>query len=621
MWSDNDTAFDLLGFQVHSDLIRNVVTRKTMLPVTVGLFGDWGSGKSSVMRMLQSDLEKQKNIACVSFNGWQFEGYDDAKTALIQSILEELKRNRHFGEKIKDKVESLIRRVNWFRIFSVGYQTFAAPIIASYLTAASGVPVPTTPDMKALSELSLADIIDKNPANTVIQNVREFQEEFCKLIEETGLEALVILIDDLDRCSPERLIDSLEAIKLFLAVPRVGFVIGADARLVRYAIAARYSNIDGDDELNSAKKTDLVTDYVEKLIQIPYYLPRLAPNEIETYINLLFCQLTLDDEDFQDVVSACKDTRREKRSGVFGYSDITLALKSRQKKPSSEMETRIALSQMISPSLADILKGNPRQTKRLLNALLLRQQLAEVAGIQVEWSVLVKLMVLEYVRPTLFSELHHMQARQQGVPKELATMEVAAGSSKKISKDNFPNTYWQDETVLNWLRMQPPLAQVDLRDYFWLTRDRISGLLAGVSLISPIVRTILADMVGRDGVAAIVAFKDQVRGLQPEEQNTLFQELGNLLKRTPNNNYLFGNWVELGTEFPEAAILLVATLDQFTATSISSDIPIAPMKLVLLYQRVPQVQSAINQLFTKWKSNARLKSFVEDALQSLSGST
>ena len=60
MWSDNETAEDLLGFRLHSDLVREIVTDPALLPVTVGLFGDWGSGKSSVMRMLARIWSKSR---------------------------------------------------------------------------------------------------------------------------------------------------------------------------------------------------------------------------------------------------------------------------------------------------------------------------------------------------------------------------------------------------------------------------------------------------------------------------------------------------------------------------------------------------------------------------------
>jgi len=77
MWSDNETDKDLLGFKVHANLIKGVIANERILPVSVGIFGDWGSGKSSIMKMLEQELnsEGQEDTACIYFNGWAFEGY------------------------------------------------------------------------------------------------------------------------------------------------------------------------------------------------------------------------------------------------------------------------------------------------------------------------------------------------------------------------------------------------------------------------------------------------------------------------------------------------------------------------------------------------------------------
>jgi predicted KAP-like P-loop ATPase len=92
VWADNETDVDLLGFTVHKDLVRQLVTSPNLLPVTVGVFGDWGGGKSSILKMLRHDLEGDdyKDVACLYFSGWMFEGYDDAKAALITSVLLQL---------------------------------------------------------------------------------------------------------------------------------------------------------------------------------------------------------------------------------------------------------------------------------------------------------------------------------------------------------------------------------------------------------------------------------------------------------------------------------------------------------------------------------------------------
>ena len=60
MWPDNETDTDLLGFEVHANLLRAVVTDALMLPVSIGVFGDWGGGKTSIMKMLEKSLDPER---------------------------------------------------------------------------------------------------------------------------------------------------------------------------------------------------------------------------------------------------------------------------------------------------------------------------------------------------------------------------------------------------------------------------------------------------------------------------------------------------------------------------------------------------------------------------------
>jgi predicted KAP-like P-loop ATPase len=137
VWQDNETDIDLLGFQVHADLIRSVVTDPAILPVTVGVFGDWGGGKSSIMKMLQKDLSdetKYPKVACLYFNGWTFEGYEDAKSALLTSILIQLGEHKRFGPKAKDWVVKLLKRVKRMEAGKLAIKHFGVPIAAALAT-------------------------------------------------------------------------------------------------------------------------------------------------------------------------------------------------------------------------------------------------------------------------------------------------------------------------------------------------------------------------------------------------------------------------------------------------------------------------------------------------------
>ena len=223
MWSDNDTIEDLIGFRVHAELIRDVVGDDSVLPVTIGVFGDWGSGKTSIMKMLQSDLAKNEQVAVVYFDAWLFEGYDDAKSALISSILKQLMGNKRFPAELKDKAIKLIKRVNWMRLMKMGWDNVALPAVLAYATGgATAVPAVVT-GIKAVFgkaednplNSENAEKLLREPEEDEITEVKDFRDKFGELLRDSQFKSLVVMIDDLDRCSPDRIVENLEAIVYF----------------------------------------------------------------------------------------------------------------------------------------------------------------------------------------------------------------------------------------------------------------------------------------------------------------------------------------------------------------------------------------------------------------------
>src|SRR5690554_2689452 len=114
MWSDNETEIDLLDYRHLVGVILSIVKNAHLHPTTIGVYGHWGSGKSCLLKMAQKALEGGvRDVLCVNFNGWLFEGYDDAKTALMDTLLEEISAKRKLTEKAQDTVATLAKRVNW----------------------------------------------------------------------------------------------------------------------------------------------------------------------------------------------------------------------------------------------------------------------------------------------------------------------------------------------------------------------------------------------------------------------------------------------------------------------------------------------------------------------------
>ncbi|TWU08380.1 KAP family P-loop NTPase fold protein [Stieleria varia] len=530
MWTDNETSLDLLGFRVHADLIRSVVTDQSLLPVTLGVFADWGGGKTSLMKMLEQSFdpdawdkgseehERCERTACLYFNGWLFEGYDDAKSAILSSVLIALGEHKRFGPKMRDGCASLLKSVNWMRVAHLGLKHVAVPAIAAYVTGGTSI-VPslatsvgglipgaaTNPDSAAApkakdagegeGEVDWEGLIKKDQSSPGPLDVRTFREKFGKLLQDSDVDSLVVLIDDLDRCSPERIIENLEAIKLFLNVDHTAFVIGADPRIVRHAISWKYSDHDGGVE---EEAPTIVTDYLEKLIQFPYRLPRLSPAEIETYMALLFCQTHLTDELFEATVNACDEHRTNDRYSVFGYSAVEQAAKKAGTAILPEqLVNALVFSAGAAPLITEGLKGNPRQVKRFLNAFVLRKKLAEVAKLtNIKDDILVKLMILEYSNDKKFRELYEWQASQNGFPSQIQTFEGALGDTIEEGKlrSEIPDE-WAKPKLIRWLKMKPSLSGIDLRDYFWIARDRLQSSITGMSMVPPIVRRVFEGLI------------------------------------------------------------------------------------------------------------------------------
>ncbi len=360
------------------------------------------------------------------------------------------------------------------------------------------------------------------------------------MLASTDINSLVILIDDLDRCLPERIIETLEAIKLFVAVPRTAFVIGADPRIVRHAIATRYvarqvgeATATREDEARQ-EEYDLVQDYLEKLIQIPYHLPRLSPAEIETYINLLACQKHLTREQCSLVLSHWAKKRAANFYAPYQHGAIKEALGG-DELIIEELEKQLSWSNSIALVITEGLKGNPRQVKRMLNAMLLRKQLAKVAGITIRDEVLAKLMVLEYAHPKLFQKLNNWQASESGFPEKLKELErwVLAEDDDKPHRLDESLSDWKNPSIRSWLRMQPSLSDVDLRDYFWLARDRTSSTLTGVQMVSPLVRRLFDQFIGENEGEQHIAARDAAN-LNESEREALLQLLQEQVERHPD---------------------------------------------------------------------------------------
>lgn len=614
MWADNETSEDLLGFKVHADLLIDVINDDKVLPVTIGVFGDWGSGKSSILKIVEEELTGgnldgfKDGTLVLYFNGWVFEGYDDAKAALLESIIEKFDTHKTIGNKVKDTTVKLFKSVKWMRLLGLSFKKVIIPGAAAYLTGGASLLPFLVNEFSQLkpkdlgekltgedAEGFLKDIIKKNEQEEVTM-VREFRDDFKEMIEKSEIKKLVVIIDDLDRCTPERLIENLEAIKLFLNVEKTAFIIGADPRIVRHAIEHRYKTDSIENALDSdSRNKRIVSDYLEKLIQVPYYLPKLSDNEVETYLTLLFCKKSMGN-DFKKVTDSFNNNRKSNRYDVFGLGDIQNILNDEQKK---ELTESVSLIASLSPIITEGLKGNPRQIKRFLNTFTLRERLVKVAKLSdFKVSILAKLMVLEYAETSLFREIYNWQSLQKGEPKELIVLEnLAQKENGEEIKKQF-SVGWASEKVIKWLNTEPKLSNVDLRDYYWISRDQLSTTISGASLVPPHIRSLTRKLIehGSGSILANIVTQEVNGKLSETESETLFSLLEKELIKYPENVSIHKVFIEM---MSQNATGIIDSYSRAIAKADNSKIPFSIRNEFALAEKKNSSVKSLYSQFTK----------------------
>ncbi|NBJ94686.1 KAP family P-loop NTPase fold protein [Parablautia muri] len=482
MWTDNASKIDMLFYKPYADIVSETAIGTDEEPLTVGIFGLWGAGKSTLLNLIGKNYEGNKDAIYVSINAWMFENYEDAKTAIMEALLRELKDNEKIPIKIRKSFVSLIKKIDFLKVGTKAAAT-AAPVIASFVT---GNPLPlvlnlpneakeietaiksVSDSVRGIKDDYLKD--DETVDDSVVNNIRNFRNEFEKTLESEEINRVVVLIDDLDRCQPERIIETLEAIKLFLSVKKTTFIIAADENVIQYAIKKKYPNIDGFN-------IELDKEYIEKMIQVPIQIPELSPKDVQNYLLLLVLQKYMEPNEFEILVSKIEQEKLMVQSDVIEvegleeiYGSLNDSISFEDRKEYKEVVGAILQIRKIA---SHTLKGNPRQIKRFLNTFILKRKLSKMYyGDDLDMCIMAKLLILHKLNPDLFNQLNVWNSN--------FNQETDSGNEQYklmrqgIEESNPASEYqkWYKPRIKAWV-MCPPveLEKENLDRYFYLTRE------------------------------------------------------------------------------------------------------------------------------------------------------
>jgi predicted KAP-like P-loop ATPase len=470
MWRDSESDQDFLNFAEVADQIAALAMNPALLPISIGVFGSWGTGKSTVLRLVEDQLPKDGANApvIVRFDAWMYQGFDDARAALMEVVSGKLLALAESKQTLLEKAKDFAGRVNYFRglgmiaDFGIGMALGIPPGLLTRAGGALSSVLSGTGNADDVGELKkdvseakkgLSGLIKPAEKRTPPQEIEAFRREFGELLE--GLNtSLVLFIDNLDRCLPDVAIGTLEAIRLFLFMPRTAFVVAADEDMIRHSVAKHFN------DPNAAH----VRDYLDKVIQVPLRVPQVGTEDLRAYIYSLFVGLAAPGKlaDVQKYLMAAL------QQGWKGKTFDKTTVAKLVGEPADLLDN-LAIADGLAPILAwaPNVQGNPRIVKRLLNAVFLRRMLASHRQINIDLATLAKLAVFERCTdgPATLA-LYRMV--MEGEDAEAHLLPPKKGKAPDLPQEWAPHA----DFIEKWRAMEPAFDDaIKLRPAVFLSRD------------------------------------------------------------------------------------------------------------------------------------------------------
>lgn len=336
-----------LGFPEYVDALADAVRGGEPPQFTIGLYGAWGSGKSSLLNGIYRRLaEDDSSVIPVHFDAWRFERSEHIVVPLLHRIAAAVEEG---GEsKVAEHLRRALRSLVFGLRLSVGAVQFAAR------DAAAGWE--TDDPLPALDE-AFAKPFD----------------ELRKIPDALDGRRVAVLIDDLDRCSPGKIVTVVEAINLVMDIPGFVFVLALDYDVLIDAVNREYPHVSGH-------------RFVEKIIQLPFRVPPLT----------------------------------------FDAGHLLEEL-----VPEQETGWQRGISEDFVESVNDIarlaLRSNPRQIKRLINSFLLINRIVERRGLEIDSGLLAATIGLQLGWPGVYEQFQDAILANDTKPAELLTEDESDG--------------------------------------------------------------------------------------------------------------------------------------------------------------------------------------------------
>lgn len=550
MWADSESRVDYLNYSEVSEMICDLVSDDAMLPISLGVYGTWGVGKSSILQLIGSQLGSEGRNLVVLFDAWLYQDFEEAKSSLMTVIAKAIYEAA--PESLKEKAAGFYRRVNKLKVLGiaadVGALIAGVPTLGLFTKAAGSAEemwdgtadeddVTAVKDAAAEAGKKASGLLKPKEKRNAPEEIVAFRKEFSDLLGKLD-RRLVVFVDNLDRCLPPNAIATLEAMRLFLFMPNTAFIVAADEDMIRLSVEKHFKD----------PGSQHITDYLDKLIQIPLRVPKLGLQEVRAY---LFMLAAAKSDVAPEKIEALREFLIEKLRRSWSDEppfDVNQAARELGVSTShglrGTLETMDRLAGLLAHSKQ--VNGNPRIVKRLLNVVRMRVSVARRRGMALDESIIAKLALFE--RCTDESAIRALNALISAAPGGKAPTFVeleALGDS--VTPDKLPKDwqkYW--DFVSDWLKLHPPLGGIDLRPAVYLSKETMPVKMSPQRISAKTLKAI--EVLLKTATVNSAASKSALEEIDPAEIGDAMDEIIATMKRNPD-------WTRVRNDFRGASLL------------------------------------------------------------------
>jgi tyrosinase len=396
--SDRPSVADQLNFSEYAQAFAEIIASEdTTAPLTIGIYGSWGIGKSSLLEMIAGQFEDPDAgttpVHVLEFNAWEYNSSEKIWPALVRRVMEEMEQRAQWTRKARlwDTFGRNLDR-EWRRRRAPLVVGFVSVLVVAFVAA---VELNLSPALiftalaalgisgaaKLISDVAtnpvskwVATLVEHEDYGEELPYMREIRDDLRFLARQMCKDGeqprILVMIDDLDRCEPEKAVEVLQAVNQLLDFDAFVVCLGIDARVITAAVEAHYNQLLGETGASGY-------EYLDKIVQIPFRIPTPTPTEVENFLSAQMPIRTEIPEVEVTVPASETEADSDFDGGEGGEAGAATEVDAPKPEEPPLMTTQFQQSEVEGfRELAPFIRSNPRHIKRLVNVYRLVRTLA-----------------------------------------------------------------------------------------------------------------------------------------------------------------------------------------------------------------------------------------------------